>query len=174
MSKDKYISIGKFAGTHGLKGDLVLKHGLGKKTSLEGVTSLFIADKGGNYLPWFVETSRIKDEANLFVKLEGIDTKEDARPLLQKEVWLSEADFKKHAAKTSTISLLGHTVFEGDRELGAVAEVIEQPHQILCRIDMEGKEVFIPLHEETLVKIDQKQKKIFVALPEGLLDIYLT
>ncbi|WP_262915574.1 ribosome maturation factor RimM [Niabella ginsengisoli] len=31
----EYISIGKIAGTHGLKGDVVLKHALGKKTALK-------------------------------------------------------------------------------------------------------------------------------------------
>jgi 16S rRNA processing protein RimM len=51
--------------------------------------------------------------------------------------------------------------------------VIEQPVQILLRIEMEGKEVLVPLNESTLDKIDHKQEKIYVTLPDGLLDIYL-
>jgi 16S rRNA processing protein RimM len=55
-----------------------------------------------------------------------------------------------------------------------VLEVIEQPLQILLRIEIDGKEVLIPINESTLVKVDHKGEKIYVDLPEGLLDIYLT
>jgi 16S rRNA processing protein RimM len=52
-------------------------------------------------------------------------------------------------------------------------EIIEQPHQLLCRIEINEKEVLIPLHEDTIRKIDKKLKQVIVELPEGLLDIYL-
>jgi 16S rRNA processing protein RimM len=51
-------------------------------------------------------------------------------------------------------------------------EVIEQPHQVLCKILIGNKEALIPIHEETLEKIDKKEKKIFLTLPDGLLEIY--
>ena len=59
-----------------------------------------------------------------------------------------------------------------DDELGEVIEVIEQPHQVLCKIMLENKEALIPVHEDSLKKIDKKNKKLFVNLPDGLLDIY--
>ncbi len=68
--------------------------------------------------------------------------------------------------------LLGFTVVNENEELGEVCEVIEQPHQILCKIILNGKEALIPVHEDSLEKIDKKNKKLFVNLPEGLLDIY--
>jgi 16S rRNA processing protein RimM len=43
---------------------------------------------------------------------------------------------------------------------------------VLCRIDLDGKEAYIPLHSETLVKVDRKNARVFVELPEGLLDVY--
>jgi 16S rRNA processing protein RimM len=51
--------------------------------------------------------------------------------------------------------------------------VIEQPHQLLCRIDWKGKEALIPIHEESLIKIDKKKKIVVVNLPDGLLDVFL-
>jgi 16S rRNA processing protein RimM len=65
-------------------------------------------------------------------------------------------------------------VVEEGRELAVVLEVIEQPLQILLRLEMQGKEVLIPLHETTLIEIDHKNKQVVVSLPEGLLDVYLT
>ncbi|TAF53224.1 MAG: 16S rRNA processing protein RimM, partial [Sphingobacteriia bacterium] len=71
------------------------------------------------------------------------------------------------------IALIGFTVITDEEEvLGPVEEVIEQPHQVLLRINWEGREALIPLHAETLDTIDQAAKEIHVVLPDGLLDIY--
>jgi 16S rRNA processing protein RimM len=56
--------------------------------------------------------------------------------------------------------------------LSPIEEVINQPHQILLRITLKGKEVLIPLHEESLDKIDHVKKQVHVILPDGLLEIY--
>jgi len=53
-----------------------------------------------------------------------------------------------------------------------ILEVIEQPHQILCRIEIDNKEALIPLHDETIVKVDRKNNQVTVSLPPGLLEIY--
>ena len=67
---------------------------------------------------------------------------------------------------------LGYDIIEDDKLLGKILEVIEQPHQVLCRIDINGKEAYIPLHEETIIKMDRKNNRVIVALPPGLLEIY--
>lgn len=172
-SEVEYISIGKIAGTHGLKGDVVLKHALGQRTALKDLKTLFIKDKTGGYLPWFLESAKIKSETETFVKLEGLESVETARSIVQKEVWLATADFEKHAAKNSVISFIGYSIIDNGKDIGRIEEIIEQPHQVLCRLLVEGKEVLIPLHEETLQKVDAKAKTVYVSLPDGLLDIYL-
>ena len=86
---NQYRNIGKLVASFGLKGELILHHHLGKKTSLKGL------------------------------------------------------------------------------------EVIEQPHQVLCRLEINRKEVLIPINGETLEKMDKKNKTVFVNLPDGLLELYL-
>jgi 16S rRNA processing protein RimM len=169
----EYFKIGKLVSTFGLQGELVLKHNLGKKSSLKGLQAIFTEEKKESFIPWFVEATRIKNEEEIYLKLEGIDTKEQANKLAQKQVWLPEADFKKYSAKSSPINLLGFDIVENEKTLGKIEEVIEQPHQLLCRINLQGKEAYIPLHEETIIKIDKKKAQVSVALPEGLLEIYL-
>jgi 16S rRNA processing protein RimM len=168
-----YCSIGKFVATFGVQGDVILKHHLGKKTALKGVETFFIEDKKDELLPYFVEDIKIKSEDELYIKIEGINTKETARKFIRKEVWLVEEEFHKHAGKSTPVSLLGFHIVQNEEDLGEILEVIEQPHQLLCRIDWKGKEALIPLHEETLIKIDKKKKTVLVKLPEGLLDIFL-
>ncbi|MES2429716.1 MAG: ribosome maturation factor RimM [Bacteroidota bacterium] len=168
----QYFKIGKLAASFGLKGELVLQHSLGKKTDLKGLEAFFLEEGKDNFMPYFIQSASIKNDAEVFIKVEGVDTKEVARKLTPKEVWITEEDFQKFAAKSSAIAMLGfHLINEGE-DLGEILEVIEQPHQILCAISLNGKEALIPIHEESLEKVDQKNRKVFVILPDGLLDIY--
>ena len=167
-----YNSIGKLVATFGLHGELVLKHNLGKKTALKGLEAIFIEERKNELLPYFIESIKIKSPEEVYIKLEGIATREAAQKLAQREVWLTEADFQKYASKSAPISLLGFRMVDQGTDLGEILEVIEHPHQVLCRIDLNGKEALIPVHEETLQKLDKKKKQVHVILPDGLLDIY--
>jgi 16S rRNA processing protein RimM len=168
-----YFNIGKLVATFGVKGELILKHSLGKKTSLNGLETIFIEEKKDELLPYFPEATRIKTETEIYLKLEGIDAKEPAQRLVQKQIWLTADDFHKFAARSAPISLLGYHVLHQGDDLGEILEVIEQPHQLLCRIELNGKEVLLPVHDETLQKIDKNKKQVILDLPEGLLDIFL-
>ena len=169
----EYFKIGKLVGTFGLKGEMVLKHSLGKKTSLKGLKAIFVEEPKDSFIPWFIESTKIKNEEEIYIKLEGINTREQAIKLTPKEVWVPEEEFKKFSAKSSPINLLGYDIIEGEQVLGKILEVIEQPHQILCRIEFNNREVYIPLHQETIQKIDNKKQQVIVLLPPGLLEIYL-
>ena len=169
----EYFKIGKLVAVHGLTGELLLKHELGKKTSLKNLQAIFIEEKKNSFLPWFIEATKIKSEQEIYLKLEGINTREAAIKLTQKEIWFPEADFKKFAAKTAPASLLGYSIISNNEPLGDILELIEQPHQLLCRLEIKGKEVLIPLNEKFLKKTDHKKKQVTVILPDGLLEIYL-
>ena len=175
---ENYRNIGKLVAVFGLQGELVLLHRFGKKTSLKGLKMLFLEDKKDEMLPWFIENTRIKGADDLYIKLEGIDTKEAARTVVQKEVWLAECDFEQFAGRSAPISLVGFRLMDGSAgagrevDLGPILEVIEQPHQVLAKIDLEGKEALIPMHAGTLKKVDQKARLVYVELPDGLLDVY--
>ena len=76
------------------------------------------------------------------------------------------------ASALAPISLLGFILINEEEDLGEILEIIEQPHQVLCKILLNGKEALIPIHEEFLDKIDKKNRKVYVTLPDGLLEIY--
>ena len=169
---DQLCHIGKLVATFGVKGQLVLAHELGKKTSLPGLEAVFLENKGGEMLPYFLQSASAKNDREIPLKLEGAETKEAAHLLIGRSVWIPETFFRKFAAKDAAIALLGYQIFDGENPLGEILEVIEQPHQVLCRIKWKEKDAYIPLHEHFLRKIDRKKKTVTVELPEGLLDIY--
>lgn len=173
MGITDYIQIGRMVATFGTKGEIILQHALGKKTVLKSVEVLFIEERKGSYLPYFIQGSKAKNQQETYVQLEGISTKESAHRFIHKNVWLKEEDFRKLAGASSPISLIGYQVINNNEPLAAIEEIIEQPHQVLLRITINHKEALIPLHDETLIKIDRKKKEVYVSLPDGLLEIYL-
>ena len=167
-----YINIGKVVAVFGLKGEVIVQHALGKKTTFKKIEALFIEEMKGSYLPYFIEDSKIKSDTEIYIKLEGINAKEAAHKLNHKQVWLAEEDFRKLAGKAAPIAMLGFTLINEGNAIGVIEEVIEQPHQLLVRIEYKNKEALIPLHEESLDKVDNKKREVHVTLPDGLLDLY--
>ena len=170
---DQYFSIGHFAATFRLEGELILEHDLGKKTDFKGIQALFLETSADRFLPYFIQSAKAKNESESYVKLDGINSKEAAHLLCTKKVWLAQDDFRKLAGKSAPISLIGYHLLDKENDLGLIDEVIEQPHQILCRLIIREKEVLIPLNESTIKKIDHKNKQVQTDLPDGLLEIYL-
>lgn len=172
VAMTEYFKIGHIAGTHGIHGQMVLRHSLGTGTDWNEVRAVFLEEEKDSFVPWFITGISPKNQQEVLVMFEDVSTKEQAGLLLRKDVWLSKKDFMKLASKDSPISWLGFTIYNGKERVGDIEEIIEQPHQILCRVIWEKKELLIPIHEDSLKKIDRKGRKLIVELPEGLLEIY--
>jgi 16S rRNA processing protein RimM len=169
-----YINIGKLVATFGVKGEMILKHSLGKKTALKGLACFFLENPPGSFLPYFPLEMKAKSETEVQLIIEGIDSKEIATSFLQQQVWLTDVDFKKHVAATAPISFIGFVVYDGKKPLGEVLEVIEQPHQVLCRIQyLDNDDILIPLNEQSISSIDVKSRKLLLNLPDGLIEAQL-
>ena len=81
-----YRNIGKIVSAFGLKGDLIVLHHLGKKIAVTKIKVIFLEQKKDELLPYFVVNIRKKGDDELYLKLEGIDTKESATKFLRREV----------------------------------------------------------------------------------------
>ncbi len=169
-----YLKLGKIVSAHGLKGEVVLEHCLGKASSLKNLEALYIEEKKGNLLPYFIQSTRKKTATEVFVEIEGFEIREKAQALVTKVVWIPEEEFQRLASKSAPASLLGFKIIENNIVLGEVVEVIEQPQQLVCKIIIQDKEVLIPLNEDTLLDINNALQQVQVRLPEGLLAIYLS
>jgi 16S rRNA processing protein RimM len=58
-------------------------------------------------------------------------------------------------------------------ELGIVDDMMQMPTQWIAQMNYKGKEVLMPLVEQTIESIDLKKKTLHLDLPEGLLEVYL-
>jgi 16S rRNA processing protein RimM len=171
--ENDYRNIGKIVSGFGLKGEMIVQHHLGKKIAVSKIKVIFLEQKKEELLPYFVESARKKGEDELYLKLEGIDSKEAASKYIRREVWMKEEEIMVHTLKNNPIGWVGYNIIDQGRDLGPILEVIEQPHQVLCRLEIDGKEVLTPINEQTLVKVDHKSRNVLLTLPDGLLEIYL-
>ncbi|MFS8083604.1 MAG: ribosome maturation factor RimM [Ginsengibacter sp.] len=169
---DTYINIGKIVAAHGLNGELLVKHHLGKKESFSKIKIYFIEEQKDTFLPWFPMSEKSKSAEESLIQLEGIHDRAGALTLVKKQIWIKEKDFNELVSSDAPISFLGFMLINKNIEVGEVVEVIEQPHQVLCKVLYNEKEILIPVHPDFIKKIDKKKKQLILSLPEGLLELY--
>jgi 16S rRNA processing protein RimM len=169
----EYFHLGKLTGVHGLKGQLLMRHAWGDDLPVKKIRTVFIELSPDNLVPWFIEKIQPKNKEECFIKLEGVNTREEATKLAQKKTWVLKKEVDKLLPDNAPAKLIGYKIIQKRKILGQVQEVFEQASQLICRTEIEGKEVLIPLNDHSLRKIIHDKKEIHVLLPEGLLDIYL-
>jgi 16S rRNA processing protein RimM len=171
--ENSYRNIGKIVSVFGLKGEMIVQHHLGNKIAVAKIKVIFLEHKKDELLPYFVEAAKKKGEDDLYMKLEGIDSKEAASKFMRREVWMKEEEVQIHTRKNNPIGWVGYHAVDKGHDLGPILEIIEQPHQVLGRLEIENKEVLIPINEHTLEKTDHKTRTLLLNLPDGLLEVYL-
>lgn len=168
----EYLKIGKIKSIHGTGGALILEHSLGEGIDEKMLTVLFLEENNQHFIPWFIEEIRMNDGKGLYIQLEEIRSKEAAKSFLKKDLWMKKETFDKLVNADAPIALLGYMAYNKNELLGEIEEVVEQPHQLLCRVVRRGIELLLPVHENTIQKIDHKKRQLILELPEGLLEVY--
>ncbi len=124
----------------------------------------------GIFVPFFIESYRFRSDNAAILKLEDIDTAEQARRFTNTEVYLP----KHQAIEREEIETWNF--FEGFRvidtvhgELGTVVHVDESTMNVLFYIDTPDGELLLPAHEEFILDVNREEKYLTVAVPDGLL-----
>jgi len=112
-------------------------------------------------------------KGSLVLKFVGVDSISDAEQLVGCELQVPQAERASLEEGWSYISdLVGCTVFDGDREIGTIADVQSGAGEApLLIVKSQGKAYEIPYAEAYLKKVDLAQQRIEMHLPEGLLDV---
>ena len=171
IQNDEVISIGRFTRPHGVKGEMAMTfvNDVFDRTDCP----YLVCAMDGILVPFFIEEYRFKSETTALIKFERIDTVEQARIFVNKEVFfpicylpedeeptLSWSTFVGYEASDVTLGQLG-TVVDVDDSTVNVLFIVERP---------DGSEVFIPAQEVFIKDLDPSSKKILFTLPDGLID----
>jgi len=108
------------------------------------------------------------------IKLQGVNTRNDAELLRSKELWIDRKDLWKVPANTYFVQdLEGCSVFlEDGSPLGKLTRVVPNPGNDLYEITKEdGKTFLLPAVKEFVKAVDVEKKSVTVHLIEGLEDL---
>lgn len=157
--KLEFIEAGEIVATHGVHGELkVLPWSDGPDFLLE-FNRVRIC--GTQYK---VENCRIQKTCNL-LKLQGIDTMEDALALRGKTIEVYRCDISDDVIFAA--ELVGVCVYAGDELIGKIADVLDYPGNKVYVVRGEH-EYMIPAVKQFILDTDMENETMYVQLIEGM------
>ena len=173
MQKEDCYYLGKITKLHGFKGNLILHLDTDEPEIYENMESVFV-ETNGMLVPFFFEFAQVHGAQKLLVKFEDISP-EEAEKLVNKDIYLpletlpelDGTDFYYH-------EIIGFTLYDQtNTEVGIIKNVNDSTAQALFEVEIDGKEILIPIVEDWILEVDRENKAILVEIPEGLIDLYL-
>ena len=175
MNKADCFHLGYVAKLHGYKGEVSLFLDVTNPEDYETLDAVFI-EINGQLSPFFVASFKLKNKGFAAVKFEGVDSENDARILLRKNLFLPAQVLPKLSGKNFyDHEVEGFTVIDTNfGEVGIIESVIDLQVNPLLQIMNGSKEVLIPLIEGIVKELDRKKKTMTITAPEGLIELYLS
>jgi len=174
MKKTDCFQLGYIAKLHGFKGEVSLFLDVTDPNRYENLDAFYV-DVNNHLVPFFVKSIKLKNKGFAAVKLEGLNTEEEARALLRKSVYLP----KELLEDLDDLHFYDHEVIDFavvDKNhglIGKIQDVIDLAANPLLQV-VEGKrEILIPLLPGLVQKVDRKGKILHIEAPEGLIGLYL-
>ncbi|WP_022822423.1 ribosome maturation factor RimM [Hymenobacter norwichensis] len=178
MTLDDCYLLGSIGKPHGLKGFVIAFLDVDDLDAYRKVKSVLLEMPAtpGKLIAYDVEKLQPQAENRVMLKLKGINRIEEAEILRNAKLYRPLAELPKLADDQFYFhDVVGYTVVDSELgELGTVETFYELPQQDVLAMRYKGQEVLIPVVDELITRADQEAKKLYVALPEGLLDVYLT
>jgi 16S rRNA processing protein RimM len=175
MNKADCFHLGYVAKLHGYKGEVSLFLDVTNPEDYETLDAVFI-EINGQLSPFFVASFKLKNKGFAAVKFEGVDSENDARILLRKNLFLPAQVLPKLSGKNFyDHEVEGFTVIDTRfGEVGIIESVIDLQVNPLLQIMNGSKEVLIPLIEGIVQEVDRKKKTMTITAPEGLIELYMS
>jgi 16S rRNA processing protein RimM len=174
MDKNQCFSLGKITKSHGLKGEVIIYLDVDDPEKYAKLDALFL-DIKGQLIPFIIEQIQIRGKKSI-LKIEDINTIEQAEPYINAEVWLPLNALPKLKGKSFYYhDVIGYSIFDltANAAIGNIKAIYESTGNDLFAVDHEGIEILVPIVDEFISEINHNEKQITLKLPEGLLEVYL-
>ena len=177
ISQNELKEVGKFQKTHALKGELNALLDIDPDYLAEG--NAIVVDVDGIFVPFYASSVRPKGSQSYLVKLDGIDSEEEAKGFVNKTIFA----LKNQLASFLDVEedeiyddddLEGYDIVDSNNsvEIGKITHVDTSTENVLFVAETaDGDEIFIPAAEDFIIEIDDDEKVIRMNLPDGLVDL---
>lgn len=165
-----YIKIGVIVNTHGIKGEVKIKHFSDSADRFETLGHVFVGE-GPVKERLDIEGIRYV-KATVLLKFEGLEDLNAVEPMKGKDVFIEKVQLRDLPEGTYHVfELLGLEVFEKGERVGEVVDVDQNAYQDLYVVRTStGKTVRIPAVKAFVKEIDLKKRRMEVELIEGMLE----
>lgn len=167
-----YFRIGQALKSHGTGGQLRLL----VEDRLKGYVrpgSYVFFDLNGSKVPYKV--NEVDDHQHFVVSLDHVQGKQLSDLLAGKELWIPIDQVKeRHRNSPRHVTEKWDAYAIEDESNGAIYPILrteEFPQQLIAVIEVDGRQVMVPLHDQLISDIDKVEKRIRMQIPEGLLDL---
>lgn len=166
----QFLEIGQIVSTHGVKGELRVNPWCDSPEFMKKFKTLYF-DKNGEKA---VKVIACRPHGNIVIlKLEGIDTVEQAQKLRNKVLFMNRSDAKIKKGDWFIQDLVGCTVYDSaDNSViyGTLTDVAQTGANDIWYIENEGKEYIIPAIKDVVIKVDAENDSIFIKPLKGIFD----
>lgn len=165
------IKLGKIVGTFGIKGELKIYPLTNFKEMFLDFDYLFLATEK-DLLKVDVVKARIQKNT-VIILFDGIDSINQAQDFIGRDILIEESSLPElDETEEYVYKLLGMKVYlENNELLGSISDVFDNgAHGIYEIKDENGKEILIPVLDDTIISRDFDEGKMVVRLLPGLLD----
>lgn len=174
MTKDDCFILGNISRTHGNQGELCFWLDVdnpGDYLDLESV----LVDIDHSLVPYFIRKISLGNKQIAYVSLEDIDTIDDARQLVGRDLLLPLTRLPKLEGKRFYFhEIIGFELFDTATGLvGIITNVYDLPGNPLIAADHAGTEVLVPLNDPFIDRVARDERRLYMNLPPGLTDVYL-
>jgi len=171
--KDFYL-LGKIVKTHGRKGEIVFFLDVDNTDNYKNIESVFI-EINSQLVPFFIEKLEFKAKNTAIVKLEDVDSIEQAQDILHSDLYLPLSYLPPLSGnKFYYHEIIGFSVIDQQHgSIGHVKGVVDLSHQAVLQVDFNNKEILIPIVDEIILGVNREKKQLEIKAPEGLIEIYI-
>ena len=160
----KMLAVGKICNTHGVRGNIKLIPWTDFPEVFDDLDYITVEN-----IRYDIKDVKYQ-KSNIILKLQGIDTVEEAEKLRDLTAYCEETQLEELPEDTYYIAdLIGCEVYEGENLLGKVSDVFSAGGADLYEIKGKGAPIYLPAIKENVLSVDIKNKIIKVKLPEGLI-----
>lgn len=162
-------------------GQIIKPHGVGGEMSFDFRSDVFdrkdvgflIFEIDGILVPFEIESYRFKNSSVVLLKLDGVDSDDDARVFSGLTVYVSTDYLEEEEQAEIDLGYFTGFMLTDIKygEIGLVSEVDQTTENVLFVVLRGSDELLIPVGDDYILNIDHEKKILQLELPEGLLDL---
>lgn len=166
--KKEFLEIGKFVGTHGVRGMVRIQPWSDDGEFLTRFKKFYLENGKTK-----IEMNKIAPHGNVVIaQVKGVDTIEDAEKLREKVLYIKRDDAHLPEGRYFISEIIGAKVFDADSDalLGTLSDVSPTGANDVWHIKNGDKEYLVPAIDEVIVSVDINSDAVVIRPLKGIFD----